>query len=355
MSTPRPLLVTNDPDLLDDMLRLAAAADVEVDVAVDPIAAKARWSAAPLVLLGADLAASTVVAQSPSRLGILLVGRESPAGDRAPDGSLTTFDAVLRLPEADDEIVERLARASTPTLARGQVVGVLGGCGGAGASVLATALGMSAVRRHQPALLVDLDPLGGGLDLLVGIEHAPGLRWPDLAGATGRLAPAALREALPGFRELAVLSFARKADQVLSADAICAVVDSGRRSGTVILDLPRQTHAWAVAVGLVDELILVVPADVRATSAARVAASALAGSARSAGVVVRRRSACTLTADDVAETVSLPLLGQARAEPGLGALLAGGRPLRLRRRGPLSTLCDQLLDRWREPVEKSAA
>jgi secretion/DNA translocation related CpaE-like protein len=356
VSTPRPLLVTNDPDLLDDLLRLAAAADVEVDVAVDPVAARARWSAAPLVLLGADLAGSTVIAQSPARVGVVLVCRGAPEDDVAAGRQTPTMHTVLRLPDAEEAIVERLAKSAAPATSAGFVVGVLGGCGGAGASVLAAALGVSASRRHQPALLVDLDPLGGGLDLLLGVEEIPGLRWSDLAGVSGRLPPAALRDALPTRQGLAVLSFTPQTDVELSPDAVCAVVETGRRDGLVILDLPRHPASpTAAAVGLVDELVLVVPADVRAASSAAQVASCLAGSARDAGVVVRRRAASTLTPDAVAEAASLPLLGQTRPESGLAALLSSGRPLRFRRRGPLATLCDQLLDRWRAPAGERAA
>ena len=66
---------------------------------------------------------------------------------------------------------------------RGEVVAVIGGCGGAGASLFAVALAQAAT----DALLVDLDPWGGGIDLLVGGEATPGLRWPDLALQGGRL------------------------------------------------------------------------------------------------------------------------------------------------------------------------
>ena len=62
---------------------------------------------------------------------------------------------------------------------RGAAVAVVGGCGGAGASVLAAALAVTAVRHGGRALLVDCDPLGGGLDLVLGAEHVAGLRWPD--------------------------------------------------------------------------------------------------------------------------------------------------------------------------------
>ena len=53
---PLPLVVTADPDLLDDLLRLAAAGGTEVEVAADPAAARARFVHAPLVMIGADQA-----------------------------------------------------------------------------------------------------------------------------------------------------------------------------------------------------------------------------------------------------------------------------------------------------------
>ena len=48
----RPLLLTGDPVLLDDLLRLAASAGVETEVAHDVVAARGSWAAAPLVLVG---------------------------------------------------------------------------------------------------------------------------------------------------------------------------------------------------------------------------------------------------------------------------------------------------------------
>jgi hypothetical protein len=51
-----PLFVTRDQSLLDELLRLAAAAGVTPDVAPDGGAALRSWAAAPVVLLGADVA-----------------------------------------------------------------------------------------------------------------------------------------------------------------------------------------------------------------------------------------------------------------------------------------------------------
>jgi secretion/DNA translocation related CpaE-like protein len=205
-------------------------------------------------------------------------------------------------------------------------------------------------------MLVDLDVLGGGLDLLLGLEETTGLRWSDLAGVSGRLPPAALRDAMPAVHGVAVLSHGRQDDPELPGDAICSVVEAGRRSGgLVVLDMPRCPPAATVAVGLADDVVLVVPADVRAVSSAVQVAARLAGSARNAGVVVRRPAASTLSAEGVAGVVALPLLGETRAEPGLAALLCSGRPLRLRRRGPLSMLCERLLDQLPESGREAVA
>jgi hypothetical protein len=52
----RPLAVTADPDLLDELLRLAATAAVELEVAADLGGAAASWRSAPFVVLGDDAA-----------------------------------------------------------------------------------------------------------------------------------------------------------------------------------------------------------------------------------------------------------------------------------------------------------
>ena len=51
----RPLVVTADEDLLDDVLRLAAAVGTEVEVAAEVSGGRTSWTAAPVVLLGSDV------------------------------------------------------------------------------------------------------------------------------------------------------------------------------------------------------------------------------------------------------------------------------------------------------------
>ncbi|MDP4715358.1 MAG: hypothetical protein NWS04_05865, partial [Candidatus Nanopelagicales bacterium] len=52
-SLSRPLLLTGDPLLLDDVVRLGAAAGVDISVRDTP--AVSAWSSAPLVLVGSDV------------------------------------------------------------------------------------------------------------------------------------------------------------------------------------------------------------------------------------------------------------------------------------------------------------
>ena len=73
--------------------------------------------------------------------------------------------------------------------------------------MFATALAFAA----PEALLVDVDPWGGGIDLALGGEADAGLRWPDLAVQGGRLDYAALRDALPARDGVTVLSAGRAA------------------------------------------------------------------------------------------------------------------------------------------------
>ena len=67
MNRTRPLLVSGDPELIDDVLRLAAANGVEVHLATDAEAARSHWALAPMVLVGI-LAGKQVVKRIPQRL-----------------------------------------------------------------------------------------------------------------------------------------------------------------------------------------------------------------------------------------------------------------------------------------------
>ena len=249
---------------------------------------------------------------------------------------------VLRLPEQEGELVRELAEASDAAREdrhRGRVVAVVGGCGGAGASVFAVALAQAAA----DPLLVDLDPWGGGIDLLVGGESAPGVRWPDLALQGGRLNWSAVREALPRHRGISLLSGTRRGYE-LDAGPVDAVIDAGRRGGvTVVCDLPRRlTDAAQVALDAADLVVLVSPCDVRACAATATVAPVLAAINPQLGLVVRGPSPGGLRAAEVADIAGVPLLASMKAQPRLAERLEHGG-LAERRRSALTAAASRVL------------
>jgi secretion/DNA translocation related CpaE-like protein len=339
-------VITAEPDALDELLRLAATAGVEVDLAADAAAARRWWSAAPLVLVGADAVDRCVLAQLGRREGVVILGDDLDDATIWQRAVELGAEQVVFLPDAEGWVVTTLAEAAEGRPEESPLVAVLGGRGGAGATTLACALSLTAVRRGQRTLLVDAAPLGGGIDLVFGGELADGLRWPDLATTRGRLRGQALADALPRFEDLAVLSCGRGEPGPLPVDAVAAVVHAARRTADlVVVDLPRSFDTASTAVlTLASTVVLVVPAEVRATAAAGRVAARAADLCPDLRLVVRGPAPIGLSAEDVGRALGLTVAGSVRAEPGVEAALERGEPPAGRQRSPLSGLCHELLD-----------
>jgi secretion/DNA translocation related CpaE-like protein len=343
---PRPLIVTGDPLLLDDLLRLAAAAGADAEVMPEAGAARRAWAAAPLVLVGADRAAEVARLGLPRRPGTVLVGRDLDDGGVWELAVGIGAEHVAFVPDGEVWIVERIADAVEAPGALATTVCVIGGRGGAGASTLSVALALTAMRRRLRCLLIDSDPLGGGLDLVLGREEQEGLRWPELAQAHGRVSGVALRDALPRVDALTVLSWDRGDLLAIAADAMRSVLGAGRRANDlIVVDLPRRPDAAAEeALAHADRTLLVVPAEVRATASAARVASAVAGLTADLQVVVRGPAPSGLSGELVAASLGLPLAGYLSPERGLAQALERGEPPARRGRGPLAEFCVALLD-----------
>lgn len=344
MPVPRlPLVVTADPDLLDDLLRLAAAGGAEVTVAADPVAARSRWAAAPLVLIGADQVGACVRARLPRhRRAVVVARREWPPGIDAAAERLGSMHVCV-LPDGETWLVNTFAAPpAAPPAAR--TVAVIGGRGGAGASILAGGLAVTAVRAGHRTLLLDADPLGGGLDLLLGWEQLDGLRWPALA-ETVRVDPPALLRALPHRGDLMLLSFARDDSLVVPAAAMASAIDAGLRARDVIIaDLPRQLDdAAVIALGAADRALLIVPAELRAVTSASRVARIVRLHCDDLAVVVRGPAPGKLVPKEIARVLELPLAGSLRPEPAMCAGLERGVAPADSGRGELARLCRELI------------
>jgi len=340
-----PLVVTGDPVLLDDLLRLAAAGSSEVWVAPDAVAARERWVAAPFVLLGVDAVTDVIRISLPRRAAVVVVARGESPPPSWPVTEALRVEHIVLLPDAETWLVDRFADQALGNPNRARVVAVLGGRGGAGASVLATALAVTGRRRGLDTLLVDADPLGGGVDLVMGWERMQGLRWPALVDACGRVSPPALVGALPGEGSLAVLSFDRSTLDSVPAEAMSAALDAGRRGrDLVVIDVPRTLdEPSALALSAADRAYLVVPADLRACSAARQVVTAVAHHCAVIAAVVRTSGSGDLDPAEVARVLEVPLAGTLRNEPRVLRALASGDPPGASGRGPLAELCQLLL------------
>ncbi len=343
---PAPSLLLTADDLLEsDLLRLAAAAGVVLDVQRDPDRAARTWATAPVVLVGADRATVVALAAMPRRPQVFVVAPEA-AADRLYRTAVDLGAAsVVELPGCESWLVELLTDTADEERGRSVAVAVVGGSGGVGATVLTAALALTA-GRSGPALAVDLDPLGPGLRRVVGVEEPPGVTWRELADSRGRLGSRALRDALPGVGDVRVLGHAEGDLSPPAPTVVREVLSAGRRGHDwVVVDLPRgmEPHA-APALGGCDHVVLVARAALGAVASAARVADRLRGEATSLGVVVRT-GAGTAGAAEVARAVGVELLAELPDQRRLDEHLDLGLGPVHGRRSPLARTARRLLDR----------
>ena len=330
------LLLTSSTALHDAVVALCAAAGVEAQVCADAGPALASWSGADLVLVGADAASSVASLAPPRRPGVHVVGLVV-ADEVFRSAVELGAESVLGLPEGAEWLADALAdvgERSSP----GRTVGVVGGSGGAGATTLACALAQWHAAR-APTLLVDADPLGPGLDRLLGMEDLAGVRWEGLVETAGRLGARALRESVPRRDDLGVLTWTglrRRLDVATARRILPAAV---RGHALVVVDLAR--HGPGVLAELVDrcdDLLVVTPATVPGLAATARLVAELGRTAR-AGLVVRPGA---LSDADAERVTGLPVVAAVGDQRGLRASVDRGLGP-LAGRGPLARAARDLL------------
>lgn len=324
----RVVLLTHDPALADEVARLAAAGGVQPDVLSYDDALTA-WPTAALVLVGADLA-EALSGLAPARreeVHVVALGHQGDGVFRAAMG--LGAQSVAELPGAEAWLVELLTDVGERPL-RGLTLGVLGGAGGAGASTLACALAQIAA-ESGPALLMDADPLGAGLDRMLGMELLDGARWADLASSPGRLSARALRESVPRAGQLGVLGWGADPPAGLEAATARHVLAAAARGHeAVVLDLGRvATPLTTDLASRCEALVVVAPASVVGLASTCRVLGSLGGLADRCAVVLRHGS---VVAEEVEVMTGRPVLAVVREQRGLSeALDLGMGPVRSRR------------------------
>lgn len=336
-----PLIITGHETLLDDLLRLCAAAGCTPEVATEPGVVVGSWSTAGLVLVGVDVSEEVARLDLPRRPGVHLVG-----WDRVPDQAFRTAvrigaENVAELPRSEAWVLETLAEATEGGARQALTLGVLGGSGGSGATTFACSLALAAARRG-PACLLDTDPQGPGVDRVLGFDDADGVRWGALQQTTGRISARSLREALPRRERLGVLTWATGAQSSLQAFTVREAMSAAVRGhDLVVVDLPRTGSALTEELAArCDHLVVTVRATLPGlASAARVVAGASGSGPVS--LVVRGPG---VDPAEVARAVGAPVLATMSDQRGLDeAVDLGLGPLRSRR-GVLSRAAERVLD-----------
>ncbi|MFD2026967.1 septum site-determining protein Ssd [Promicromonospora aerolata] len=239
----------------------------------------------------------------------------------------------------------------------GRMIGVVGACGGAGASVVAACVAHGLRRSGERATLVDLDTHAPGTDLLLGADGGRGARWPDLVGARGEVEGAGVVAALPRWGLVPVLS-GTAAGAPPDDDVVLDVCRGLVRAGeTLVLDLPRP-GAWSTAtrrgVGAAAEApgtdglavhtllarcemaLLVVPLTLPATVGAQRVRDALRGAGvPDVRVVVRGPAPGAVDEDDVSAALGLPVVAVMGRDAGLARAIERGEGPTVSHRAPL--------------------
>jgi secretion/DNA translocation related CpaE-like protein len=345
VTVPVTVIVIADSALLDQVLSITAVVGIEPVLLGDVGLLRQQWASAATVLLDIGQGARVANLGLPRRTHVYLLSDEKTSAE-AQQLSMQLGAAVVALPASASWLSDTLANVASAGRGTGGLVCVVGGSGGVGASTLAAGLAFVAARTRR-TMLIDADPLSGGLDLLLGAERTPGWRWPRLANARGHLGD--LSGQLPSLDGIEVLSMTRCESPpgwVPDAEQLEAVLLSALRSHELtVVDLSRTLGATArEALRRADLVGLLVRDDIRGVAAGREVVRQLETESERLGVIVRQGPSRLLQPNLVASGVGRQLLGSFVEDPTLALAAERGDPPGRSARSSLSRLCRQLLD-----------
>jgi hypothetical protein len=210
------------------------------------------------------------------------------------------------------------------------IIGVLGGSGGVGASVLTAAIAVRAAKAGLRPACLDGDRLGGGLDVTLGIEQEDGV---------------------------SVLSFDRARDVELGAETVVEVFHALRAAvDLVVVDLPRpDQEVFGSLAPAVDTVVLLAGSGIGDLAGASAIAGHLIRACPDVWLCLRTRGHGSHFADTVAGALDLPMLAVIREEPSLAADLLHGIPPGSSSSGALAAAADRVLEQCVTPSRLRAS
>lgn len=334
------LLMTGFDFLQGEVERIVAAAGGRLRVVADAVEAARYWDSSAAVLVGSDVRELPPRRRAPA----VLVGLNGEGDSLWHLAAALGAERVAVLPDAAAWLAEYLSRSRSPQ-AGGLVLGVTGGCGGAGATTAAIWIAQAAAGMGVRVLLVDGDPWGGGLELALAAEELPGLRWPDLSDASGSIDPGQLSDSLPITGGFSFLSWPGSRDRAAPVDAAAAggVLDAARRGyELVVVDIgrgaePLHTFAWDC-----DRILVVLPAQLKAAVASARLLQELPPV--EAALLVRGKPGAALDSALIADAVGLPVHGRVPDLRGVTGASESGRLLELGKRRSVRHFAASVLD-----------
>ena len=211
--------------------------------------------------------------------------------------------------------------------------------------MLTAAIAVRAAQAGLRPVCLDGKRLGGGLDVTLGIEQEPGVRWPDLAGLRGRVDGSELVRRLPSVEDVSVLSFDRARDVQLEAGTVEEVLRAlSTAVDLVVVDLPRPDHeVFAVLAPALDAIVLLAGSGICDLAGASAIAEHLIRGCPDVWLCLRTAGRGSHFAEIVAGALDLPMLAVIREEPSLAADLVHGIPPGSSSKGALAAAADKVL------------
>jgi Mrp family chromosome partitioning ATPase len=181
-------------------------------------------------------------------------------------------------------------------------VAVFGGCGGAGASTVAAGLARSALHGGRAVVLVDGDPLGGGLETILADDLTTGRHRSELTGGADG----------PG---LSLLTCARPDGAPIPPESMGHALSAmAPKAELIIVDLPRTLgDSTRLAAAYATHSLLVAPVAERALVSAHRMLTQLGQLGPRPGLVARLPARDLLSPQRFAELLRLPLSGVLKA------------------------------------------